>query len=566
VVAAIVISVTSNLFSLLGPLLLGKAIGVIGDAAGGVDFKAVVFYCALLAFFYVISSVMSYILSVMMIKLSQQMTKRMRKDIFDSVTELSVAFFDRHQAGDIISHISYDVDRVNASLSNDLVQIVSSLITVVGSFIMMLSISPPLVITYAATLPVSFLLARYMGKKVRPMFHERSVKLGELNGYAEEIIGGHKTIRAYRKENYFASLFKDKNRIAVDAHYIAEYNASFVGPCMMMINNAAMALISVFGSLFYIYGGLALEGLAAFILYSRKFSGPITEIANISSELQSALSAAERVFALIDEPREAADADKAQPLVTTGGEVDFTNVRFGYDDESPVIRNLNLNIPKGSLVAVAGPTGAGKTTIINLLMRFYDPQKGEIKIDGREIREVTRKSLRRGFAMILQDSWLFHGTVFENIAYGRADRGDVAMDEVVAAAKAAQIHNYINSLPDGYNTILSENGTNISQGQKQLISIARAMMSQADMLIFDEATSNVDTWTEKKIQSAMTRLMRGKDGGGKTCFVIAHRLSAIRDADIILVVKDGDIAERGAHKELIELGGVYAGLYKSQFS
>lgn len=568
VITAAALCLTSNILLLLGPLMMGEAIGAIGMNTGEVDFHRVAFYCALLAVFYLVSAGASYVLSVLMIRLSQKVTVRLRKDIFDHLTELPVSFFDNHQAGDIVSRISYDVDRVNTSLSNDVIQIFSSLVTVVGSFAMMLWISPPLVLVYAVTLPVTFLLTRYLGKKVRPMFHERSVKLGELNGYAEEIIGGWKTIQAYRKENYFAALFRDKNRIAVDAHYTAEYNASFVGPCMMMINNAGLALISVFGSLLYISGGLALAGLSAFILYSRRFSGPITEIANIYSELQSAVSAAERVFGLIDVPGEAADLQRAQPLAVTGGRVDFRNLQFGYDPVKPIIKNLSLRIPRGSMVAIVGPTGAGKTTIINLLLRFYDPQNGNIEIDGQNIQEVTRESLRCGFALVLQDSWLFRGTVFDNIAYGRTDQSNVTLKEVISAAKAAQIHNYVKTLPNGYQTVLSEDGINISQGQKQLISIARAMMSKTDMLILDEATSNVDTRTEKQIQNAMKRLM-GRRGDGpdrKTCFVIAHRLSTIREADMILVVKDGDIVEKGTHEELLALGGVYQELYRSQFS
>ena len=351
--------------------------------------------------------------------------------------------------------------------------------------------------------------------------------------------------------------FDQRNKEAVDAYYMADYYGSMTGPSVNFINNLSLALISTFGAILFLFGHISLGNLSSFVLYSRKFSGPINEMANIISELQSACAAAERVFRLIDEPPETPDLPQALEVTSVDGRVDIEHVKFGYDPQRTIIHDLNLTAKPGSLVAIVGPTGAGKTTIINLLMRFYDPDSGEIRLDGHEIRHITRKSLRLSYAMVLQDTWLFHGTVFENIAYGKKG---ATLEDVTAAAKAARIHHYITRLPDGYDTILNEDGMNISQGQKQLLTIARAMLLDARMLILDEATSNVDTRTEQQIQAAMRTLMEGK-----TCFVIAHRLSTIQNADTILVVRDGEIVEQGNHQELMQRGGFYAGLYRSQF-
>lgn len=554
---AFLLTVSSNLLALLGPMLSGLAIDAIGTATGGVQFQTVFYYCALMVVFYVVSSALSYGLSVLMVNLSQKIVYRMRKDISDKLLELPVRFFDTHQTGDIVSRISYDIDTVNASLSNDLLQVCTSIITVVGSLAMMLAISPALVLVFAVTIPISIFLTKYMTGKVRPLFRRRSAKLGELNGYVEEIISGQKTIKAYHREETMIGRFDARNTEAVDAYYNADYYGSMVGPSVNFVNNLSLSLISVFGALLYLGGGLTLGNLSSFVLYSRKFSGPINEMANILSELQSACAAAERVFRLIDEEPEPLDADGAYTLSDVRGDVEMEHITFGYDPGKTIIHDLSLHAPHGSLVAVVGPTGAGKTTIINLLMRFYDPDSGTIKVDGHGSLDVTRKSLRLAYAMVLQDTWLFHGTIFENIAYGKED---ATIEDVQRVAKAAKIHNYIMSLPNEYDTVLNEEGMNISQGQKQLLTIARAMLLDAKMLILDEATSNVDTQTELQIQQAMTKLM-----ASKTCFVIAHRLSTIENADTILVVQGGEIVEQGRHKELLARGGVYAGMYNSQF-
>lgn len=557
IAAALLLTFVSNLLALLGPLLSGLAIDYIGVGPGEANFPMVFWYCGLMLVFYIVSSGLSYILSVLMVKLSQKIVYQMREDLFDKLIELPVRFFDSHQTGDIISRISYDIDTVNASLSNDLLQIATSVITVVGSLIMMLMISPTLVLVFVVTIPVSIFFTKYMTGRVRPLFRRRSAKLGELNGFVEEVISGQKTTKAYHQEETMIGRFDVKNGDAVDAYYDADYYGSMVGPSVNFINNLSLALISVFGALLYLAGSLTPGNLSSFVLYSRKFSGPINEMANIISELQSACAAAERVFRLIDEEPEPADVPGAFVLPETAGDVRMEHVRFGYDPEKIIIHDLNLHAKPGSLVAIVGPTGAGKTTIINLLMRFYDPQSGTIRMDGHDSREITRKSLRAAYTMVLQDTWLFYGTIYENIAFSRPD---ATREEVIEAAKAARIHRFITQLPDGYDTIISGDGMNISQGQKQMLTIARAMLSDAKMLILDEATSNVDTRTEQQIQAAMRNLMKGR-----TCFVIAHRLSTIQNADEILVVQQGEIVEQGNHQQLMERGGVYAGLYRSQF-
>lgn len=557
VLAAVSLTITGNLLALLGPMLSGYAIDAIGVGPGQTNFDLVLFYCGLMLVFYVLSSGLSYLLSVLMVKISQKIVYQMRKDLVDKLLELPVRFFDSHQTGDIISRLSYDIDTVNSSLSNDLLQIAASAITVIGSFIMMLRISPPLILVFVVTVPISVLFIIYRTKKVRPLFRKRSAKLGELNGFVEEIISGQKTTKAYHQEQTMVGRFDQRNNEAVEAYYMADYYGSTVGPSVSFINNLSLTLISIFGSLLYLVGSVSLGNLSSFVLYSRKFSGPVNEMANIISELQSAAAAAERVFRMIDEPAEAADLPQAKPLEEVKGDVQMKDIQFGYEPDKVIIHDLNLHAKPGSLVAIVGPTGAGKTTIINLLMRFYDPQKGQILMEGCDSHDITRKSLRAAYTMVLQDTWLFYGSIYDNIAFSRPDP---TPEEVIEAAKAAKIHNYIMSLPDGYDTIVNGDGLNISQGQKQMLTIARAMLSDAKMLILDEATSNVDTRTEMQIQSAMRNLMKDK-----TCFVIAHRLSTVQNADTILVVQHGDIIEQGNHEQLMKKGGVYAGLYSSQF-
>ena len=552
-----ILTVGSNLLSLIGPLLSGYAIDAIEPGKGRVLFDKVFFYCGWMVIFYAVSSLLSYILSILMIHISRKIVYQMRKDVFDKLITLPISYFDTHQTGDIISRISYDIDTVNSSLSNDMIQILTTIITVVGALTMMIIISPKLVLIFAATVPLSMILTRLITGKTRPMFRLRSRKLGELNGYVEEMISGQKTIKAYSQEENMIHRFDEKNDEAVEAYYRAEYYGSMVGPTVNFINNLSLSLVSIFGALLFLAGQMTVGNISSFILYSRKFSGPINEAANIIAELQSALAAAERVFLLMDEEPEPADCEDAIDLERVDGKVELLDVSFGYDKTKNIIRNLSLVANPGQMIAIVGPTGAGKTTLINLLMRFYDVQQGQILVDDKEIRQITRSSLRKAYAMVLQDTWLFEGTIYENIAYGNPN---ATKEEVIKAAKAAKIHSFIKHLPQGYDTILTDDGTNISKGQKQLMTIARAMLLDARMLILDEATSNVDTRTEIQIREAMQRLMQNK-----TCFVIAHRLSTIQNADLILVVKDGQIVEQGTHEALMKSEGFYHQLYYSQY-
>lgn len=556
---AAALSIGGNALALIGPKLSGFAIDAI-EAVGGVDFAGVFKYAGLMIAFYAASSVISYILANLMIRLSRKAVYSMRRDAFNTLASLPVSFFDTHQTGDVISVISYDIDTINSSLSSDLVQMIASVITVCGSFVMMLSISPHLILVFVVTIPISVLFTRFRSKRVRPLYRRRSKKLGELNGFIEEIMSGLKTTKAYSREQVFIDRFDAKNDEAVEANYEADHFSCITGPTVTFINNLSLALISIFGALMYMAGGITLGNISSFVLYSRRFSGPINEFANIISDLQSALAAAERVLRLIDEKGEPADRPNAAVLgadAPVRGDVRLDGVSFGYSERQTVLNNVTFNAERGRVIAIVGPTGCGKTTIINLLMRFYDATTGEIRVDGSEVRDITRSSLRGAYTMVLQDTWLFHGTVFENIAYGKKD---VTREDVERAAKAARIHGYIMSLPDGYDTVLSDNGVNISKGQKQLLTIARAMLLDSPMLILDEATSNVDTQTERSIQDAMLKLMNGR-----TCFVIAHRLSTIRHADNIIVLSDGRIVEHGRHDELLAKRGAYYTMYHAQF-
>ena len=555
---AVGLTIGSNMFALLGPKLSGKAIDAIEPGAGLVNFQTVYHFAMLMAVFFVASAMMDYALNVLMITISRKITYRMRRDIFNRLADMPVGYFDTHATGDIISRISYDTDTINASLSTDVVQIFASIITIVVSLAEMLSIQASLVAVFLITVPLSVIITRIITKKTHALFRLRSRKLGELNGFVEEMISGQKTLKAYNQEDNTLDELDDINGQAVEAYYQSEYQTAMMGPSVNFIHNLSMTLVSVFGTMLHMAGRMSVGDIGAFVLYSRKFSGPIREIADIFNELQSAVAAAERVFRIIDEPLEPADAENAGTLTAVQGHVELENVDFGYLPDRTILKNFSLEAKPGQLIAIVGPTGAGKTTLINLLMRFYDLQEGVIRVDGRDQLTLTRSSLRLAYSMVLQDTWLFYGTIYDNIAYGRPD---ATREEVEAAAKAAHIHNFITRLPQGYDTILTDDAANISKGQKQLLTIARAMLMDTPMLILDEATSNVDTRTEMVVQQAMRELMTGK-----TCFVVAHRLSTIQTADNILVVQDGNVVESGTHDTLMAQKGFYWELYQAQFA
>ena len=546
----------SNIGNLLGPSFAGKAIGA-AVGPGQVDFATVAHYAKYMLAAYLISNIMSFLVNQGMMLTGRRVANQMRRDVFNKLMVLPVSYFDRNQAGDIISRVSYDIDVVTTSLSSDLVQIMTSIVTVVGSFLMMCIISPPMTVILFVTVPLAVCFTRYMGKRTRPLYSRRSATYGEMNGYVEEMFSGQKTILAYAYENDVCEEFSGINHKAADAYCAADTVGMTTGPTVNLINNLGLSLIGLLGAVLYMFGLTGMEQISAFVLYSRKFSGPINEIANIINEIYSALAAAERVFTLLDQPEEPADLPDAEVLSDVKGKVEAEHVSFGYLPGRTILHDLSLRAEPGQTVAIVGHTGAGKTTIINLLMRFYDVDSGEIRVDDKELHHLTRSSLRRAYAMVLQDTWVFQGTIFDNIAYGKEG---ATREEVVAAAKAARIHEYIMRLPDGYDTVISEDGGNISKGQKQLLTIARAMLYDTQMLILDEATSNVDTNTEQKVQKAMQELMRGK-----TSFVIAHRLSTIQNADKILVMEHGDVMEQGTHQELMAKKGLYYKLYASQF-
>ena len=516
---AILLSISSNLLSLAGPMYSGYAVdAMVGK--GQVNMERVIYCCEIMIALYLVSAALAYILNLVMLQITKRIVSTMRSNIFDRLMRLPVSFFDTHAAGDIISRITYDVDTINTSLSNDVVSLAASFITVIGSLVMMLLISPPLVLIFVVTVPLTIFFIKKLTGLTRPLFRARSGKLGELNGFIEEMLAGQKSLKAYHQEVNTIGKFQAKNEEAVDAYYRADYMGSMVGPSVNLVNNISLALVTIFGAIRFIFGQMTLGNISSFVLYSRKFSGPINESANIMSELQSALAAAERVFRLLDETEEPADSTDAKVLTDIYGDVELSHVSFGYTKDHTIIHDLSLHAEPGKLIAIVGPTGAGKTTIINLLM--------------------------------------FHGTIYENIAYGKPD---ATLEDVQRVCKAARIHNYIMRLPKQYDTVLTDDGRNISKGQKQLLTIARAMLLDAHMLILDEATSNVDTRTELQIQEAMLELMKDK-----TCFVIAHRLSTIQNADCILVVKEGEVIEQGTHDELMEKRGFYRSLYDSQFA
>ena len=552
---AVFLTIVANVFSLIGPFLTGKAIAAM---EGTVDFEKVFLFTGLMVVFYILSSVLNYILSRSMIRIAQSVVFKLRQDVFNKLNNIDISYFDRTQTGDILSRMTYDIDTLGTSLASDVIGIFTSVITVAISLVMMIIMSPILVAIFLVTLPISVILTRKLSRKVKGKYRIRNADLGNMNGYVEEMITGQKTIQAYTQEQYVYEQFKKHNKTAADSTYNAGYVGSTVGPTVNFMSNLSVALVGVFGAILYFLGSIPFSTYTSFTLYSRRFSGPINQISNIIADIQSALAASERIFRLIDYPNEKEDAADAKALDEVSGNITLNDVTFGYVKDQMVLKNVSLNVKQGDVVAIVGPTGSGKTTLVNLLMRFYDINTGTLSLDNDSVTNIRRDDLRRAFTMVLQDTWIFYGTIYENITYGHEN---VSMEKVIEAAKKAHIHQFIESLPDGYNTKMTDDGLNISKGQRQLLVIARAMLSDAKILILDEATSNVDTYTEIKIQEAMKQLMKGK-----TTFVIAHRLSTIKEADQIIVLKEGQIIEIGTHESLLSQDTFYAKLFNSQFN
>jgi len=554
-ILALVLTILANVLSLVGPYLTGKTIDAMGDT---VDFQKVYIYAGLMVVFYLISALLNYLLSIAMVKISQSVVYKMRKDLFEKLNKVKISFFDHQQTGDIISRMSYDIDNINTSLATDVINILQSIVTLIISFVMMLLMSPILVLVFILTIPLSITITKVLSKIVKKKYSIRNRKLGELNGFAEEMITGQRTIQSYVQEQNVLARFDDINEEAAEASYQAGYYGTTVGPSVNFVSNLSVALVGVFGGILYFKSLISIGNLTAFTLYSRRFSGPINQMSSVFADIQSALAAAERVFAVLDAPEEDVDDEDVISDIDIKGDVTIKHLNFGYVENEPILKDVSYEAPQGKVVAIVGETGAGKTTLVNLLMRFYEAGRNSIYIDGNDIYTIRRSELRKSFSMVLQDTWVFHGTILENIAYGNDNPSRLEVEE---AAKKAHIHQFIIHLPEGYDTVLTDEGLNISKGQKQLLVIARAMLSRTKMLILDEATSNVDTHTEVQIQNAMLELMRNK-----TSFVIAHRLSTIQNADLILVVDEGNIVEKGTHQSLLEAKGVYYNLYHSQFS
>lgn len=565
IIMVMLFAVASTIFSILGPRILGSATtelfnGIIAQltGTGSINFSAVARILIFLGIIYLVSAVLSYIQGFIMTKVSTEISYGMRRDISQKINRLPLSYFDRVSHGEVLSRITNDVDTVTQTLNQSMTQIVTSVTQFIGVLIMMLTISPLMTLVALCILPLSLVIVSSVVKRSQPFFQKQQAYIGDINGHVEEMYGGHLVITAFNGEEDSLRTFDKLNDQLYDASWKSQFLSGMMMPLMNFVGNIGYVGICVLGGFLSLRGAITVGNIQAFIQYVRNFTQPIQQIANISNVLQQTAAAAERVFGFLDETEETPDPENALPPDMIKGEVAFAHVNFGYTPEKTIIHDFSAIIQPGQKVAVVGPTGAGKTTIVKLLMRFYDVDSGAVLLDGLDVRQFARNDLRDSFGMVLQDTWLYNGSIKENIRYGRLNATD---DEVIEAAKAAQIDHFVRTLPQGYDTVLNEEASNISQGQKQLLTIARTIISEPKILIFDEATSSVDTRTELSIKRAMDHLMEGR-----TSFIIAHRLSTIRDADMILVMKDGDIVETGRHEELLAKGGFYSELYKSQFA
>lgn len=566
-IVIVCMAVLGALFSVLTPKVLGLGITKIADGmiakfrgvpGASIDFTYLTKIVIFLVLLYVFSAFFTYLQQFLMAGVAQNTIYKIRKEVDYKLNKLPLKYFDSNSKGDILSRVTNDLDNVSSTLQQSLNELITSVVTIIGVTIMMLTINVWLTLICLVVLPVGVFCTRPIIKKSQKFFGSQQKELGKMNGHVEEVYSGHKIIKAFNREKISIEEFEEINKRLYNAGWKAQFVSGIIMPLMQFINNVAYVAIAVAGGLFVTGGTITIGDIQAFTRYIRQFTQPISQVANIVNILQSTAASAERVFELLDENEEVKESENPISLDKVKGHVTFENVKFGYSDDNILITDMNIEAKPGETVAIVGPTGAGKTTLINLLMRFYDVNSGAIKIDDVDIREMTRKELRNTFGMVLQDTWLFNGSIRDNIAYGVEN---ATFEEVVEAAKAANADHFIRTLPEGYDTILNEEASNISQGQKQLLTIARAILSNPSILILDEATSSVDTRTEVFIQKAMNKLMEGR-----TSFVIAHRLSTIKDADLILVMKQGNVIEKGNHKELLEAKGFYADLYNSQFA
>ena len=566
IIIVLIFAIGSVTFSVIGPKILGKATteifnGLVSKVSGngtGIDFDAIKRILITLILLYVVSAIFSFIQGFIMSGISQKVAYNLRDELVKKINRLPMKYFDTRTYGEVLSRFTNDIDTLSQSLNQSLTQIITSVTTLVGVFIMMLSISVVMTFSALLVIPISLFIITFIIKRSQKYFKNQQEFLGQVNGQVEELYGGHVVVQAFNGEEDSINEFNKINNKLYESAWKSQFLSSTMQPIMMFVGNLSYVVVSILGGYLVIKNKIEVGDIQSFIQYVRSFNQPISQMAQISNQLQSTAAAAERVFEFLNEEEEDITVENPVSIEGLQGKIDFEHVEFGYNEDRIIIKDFNANVKPGQKVALVGPTGAGKTTMIKLLMRYYDVNSGAILVDGHNIKDFNRGELREMFGMVLQDTWLFSGSIKENIRYGRLNASD---EEVIEAAKAAHVHHFIKTLPDGYNMVLNEESSNISQGQKQLLTIARAILADPKILILDEATSSVDTRTELLIQKAMDNLMEGR-----TSFVIAHRLSTIKDADLILVINDGDIVEQGNHEELLAKGGFYANLYNSQFA
>ena len=564
IIVVMIFAAASTVFNVIGPKILGKATTALSEGlmakiqgTGGIDFTYIGQILLFVLGLYVCSAAFNFIQGWIMTGVTQKICYRMRKEISEKINRMPMKYFESRTYGEVLSRITNDVDTLGQGLNQSITTIITSVATLIGVLIMMLSISPLMTLIAIVFLPISMALISFVVKNSQKYFKDQQEYLGHINGQVEEVYGGHLVIKAFNREKDTIDEFNRTNEILYQSAWKSQFLSGMMQPIMMFVGNLGYAAVALSGGLFAIRGTITIGDIQAFIQYVKNFTQPIQQIAQVINQVQSMAAASERVFDFLNEEEEDQTAENPADVSTVTGTVDFDHVQFGYNPDQTIIKDFSAHVKPGQKIAIVGPTGAGKTTMVKLLMRFYDVNSGSIKLDGHDVREFNRRELRDAFGMVLQDTWLFKGTIMENIRYGRLDATD---EEVIAAAKAAHADHFIKTLPGGYQMELNEDASNVSQGQKQLLTIARAILADNKILILDEATSSVDTRTEVTIQKAMDNLMRGR-----TSFVIAHRLSTIRNADLILVMKDGDIVEQGNHEELLAKNGFYANLYNSQF-